>query len=72
MCPYVGGAANALWRHVEQHHQSHSGTYAHYTSMVQSSGMGKSRMVDEIAKKHFVIPINLRDPNEQGVVLSES
>lgn len=34
--------------------------YAHYTIIMQSSGMGKSRMIDELAKTHFVIPVNAR------------
>jgi len=35
-------------------------TYARYQFIIQSSGMGKSRMVDELSKGHFVIPVNLR------------
>lgn len=34
--------------------------YARLLAIVQSSGMGKSRMIDELAKNHFVIPLNLR------------
>jgi hypothetical protein len=34
--------------------------YGRYCSITQSSGMGKSRLVDEFSKKHFLIPINLR------------
>jgi hypothetical protein len=48
------------------HQDSH--VYAHYTTIVQSSGMGKSRMVDELARNHFVIPINLRGPHSNGIV----
>jgi hypothetical protein len=33
--------------------------YAPCCSIVQSSGMGKSRLLDEFSKKHFLIPINL-------------
>lgn len=40
--------------------------YAHYTSIVQSSGMGKSRTVDELAKDHFVIPLNLQKEDSTG------
>ena len=29
--------------------------------MIQSSGSGKSRLVDEVAKKVFAIPFNLRE-----------
>jgi hypothetical protein len=40
--------------------------YAHYAAIVQSSGMGKSRTVDELAKDHFVIPLNLREATSSG------
>ena len=39
--------------------------------MVQSSGMGKSRMIDELSKEHFVIPINLRT-KETGMVFLQA
>ncbi|KAH9016325.1 hypothetical protein EDB84DRAFT_1276909 [Lactarius hengduanensis] len=41
-------------------------TYARYCSIVQSSGMGKSRLLDEFSKKHFMIPINLRPEDARG------
>ncbi|KAH9015313.1 hypothetical protein EDB84DRAFT_1567750 [Lactarius hengduanensis] len=41
-------------------------TYARYYSIVQSSGMGKSRLLDEFSKKHFMIPINLRPEDARG------
>ena len=34
--------------------------YAKYISIVQSSGMGKSRMIDEVSKTKFMIPLCLR------------
>jgi len=34
--------------------------YARILSIVQSSGMGKSRLIDEFSKAYFVIPLNLR------------
>jgi hypothetical protein len=37
-----------------------------YCSIVQSSGMGKSRLVDEFSKDHFLIPINLRKQGAGG------
>jgi hypothetical protein len=33
--------------------------YARYCSIVQSSGMGKSRLVDEFSKDHFLVLVNL-------------
>jgi hypothetical protein len=38
--------------------------YARYTSIVQSSGMGKSRTVDELSKTHLVVPMNLRQESK--------
>lgn len=34
------------------------------TAIVQSSGSGKSRMVDEVAKHIFTIPFNIREAAE--------
>ena len=34
--------------------------YVGHTSIVQSSGSGKSRLVDEVAKSIFTIPFNIR------------
>ena len=42
--------------------------YAQYCVILQSSGMGKSRAVDEISKDRFVIPVVLRDPHSTGMV----
>ena len=32
--------------------------------LIQSSGYGKSRLVDELAKLVFTIPLNIRNPEE--------
>ena len=40
--------------------------YGHFCSIVQSSGMGKSRLLDEFSKEYFLIPINLRVPEARG------
>jgi hypothetical protein len=40
--------------------------YADYLPIVQSSGTGKSRMVDEVAKKLFTILFNLREDANGG------
>ena len=71
--PYVGKAPEALWNHiVRQYNPSEESVYAHYAAIIQSSGMGKSRTVDEMGKKHFVIPVNLRNPGAQGVAQNNS
>lgn len=46
--------------------------YRNFTSIVQSSGMGKSRTVDEASKIVFTLPFNIRDSKENGTSLSKS
>jgi hypothetical protein len=41
--------------------------YGRYCSIIQSSGMGKSRLLDELSKMHFMIPINLRGNRPGGL-----
>jgi hypothetical protein len=56
--------------HVKKYHAPDNfNVYAHYVAIVQSSGMGKSRTVDELGKKYFSIPINLREANSTGIFL---
>jgi hypothetical protein len=40
--------------------------YGRYCSILQSSGMGKSRLLDEFSKSFFLIPINLRAEGTTG------
>jgi len=65
--PFKGEAAEALWEHIKAHYNpADDSAYKHYAAIVQSSGMGKSRTVDELAKDHFVIPLNLREAKSTG------
>jgi hypothetical protein len=41
-------------------------SYNHSISIIQSSGMGKSRLVDAVAKIKFCFPFNLREPLVPG------
>lgn len=71
--PFQGDAAKVLWDHIVNHFQpSDSSVYARYATIVQSSGMGKSRSVDEMAKNHLVIPINLREEGLTGACSTET
>ncbi|KAJ2927619.1 hypothetical protein H1R20_g9470, partial [Candolleomyces eurysporus] len=63
---YIGKVAEALWTYLAGLDASVTNPYARYASIVQSSGTGKSRAVDEMSKTHFVIPINLRAPPTTG------
>ncbi|KAI9452701.1 hypothetical protein BJY52DRAFT_1225998 [Lactarius psammicola] len=40
--------------------------YGRYFSILQSSGMGKSRLLDEFSKSYFLIPLNLCASTDQG------
>ncbi|KAF8554216.1 hypothetical protein OG21DRAFT_1509127 [Imleria badia] len=62
---YVGGAADALWAHI-QTWSNERYFYPKYSAIVQSSGMGKSRTVDEMSKSHLVIPVNIQQPESSG------
>ncbi|KAH9019831.1 hypothetical protein EDB85DRAFT_1896484 [Lactarius pseudohatsudake] len=60
LSPFAGEhVLEALAKHVVEERRK-EGTYAPFCSIVQSSGMGKSRLVDEFSKTNFLIPINLR------------
>jgi hypothetical protein len=46
--------------------------YNHSIAIIQSSGMGKSRLVDAIAERKFCFPFNIRETlgsNQYGSVL---
>ncbi|SRR6266404_2158519 len=64
--PFIGKRAlEALEQHVVGVTRS-AMRYAPYCSIIQSSGMGKSRLLDEFSKNHFLIPINLRKRDAGG------
>ncbi len=64
--PFIGEAAlEALDEHVWNVKYENE-TYAQYGWIVQSSGMGKSRLLHEFSKEHFLIPINLRERGAGG------
>lgn len=58
---------NVLKKYIVQ--DTASPHYARYASITQSSGTGKSRMVDELAKKIFCIPC-LSAPTKVGMPLA--
>jgi hypothetical protein len=63
---YIGDASVELWNHIKNHYGSNEHVYANYLGIVQLSGMGKLRTVDEMSKHHFLIPVNLREVNSTG------
>src|ERR1700733_15010335 len=65
--PFVGtNALEALTLHVVRL-VSDQDLYGPHCSIVQSSGMGKSRLLDQFSKSNFVIPINLRMEGTSGM-----
>ena len=40
--------------------------YNHSIAIIQSSGMGKSRLVDSIAERKFCFPFNIREHLPSG------
>ncbi|KAG9080519.1 hypothetical protein FRC06_006480, partial [Ceratobasidium sp. 370] len=78
--PYIG-ATPKLFLQTLNHERESAGRpinqkpYNWSISVIQSSGMGKSRMVDEAANLIFTIPINIREKlrdEEQTYPLSDS
>lgn len=57
---YVGNAHDLLYEYLADFREFKN-IYARFTSIVQSSGMGKSRTVDELSRKHLVVPLCLRE-----------
>ena len=62
---YVGQAWKVLERKVHDAMQEEL-EYVRFFNVMQSSGMGKSRLVDEYSKHHIVIPLCLREDDETG------
>ncbi|CAE6508121.1 unnamed protein product [Rhizoctonia solani] len=70
--PYIGIAhqcfVDALNRYSQRNEgEATSRLYNKSVSVIQSSGMGKSRMVDEAANMVFTIPANLREDLPEGM-----
>ncbi|KAI9455312.1 hypothetical protein HD554DRAFT_2317739 [Boletus coccyginus] len=68
---YVGDVATVLRNHIKNAllgscDDDNRVLYAQYTAIIQSSGMGKSRAVDEMAKDELVIPMVLRPESSTG------
>jgi hypothetical protein len=60
--PFVGSIHKDMLEAINQ--MNRGPAYSTYMPIVQSSGMGKSRTTDELAKLVFTIPFNIRDGNE--------
>lgn len=66
MVDYVGNTAKLLAGTVDEMNQTReSKAHQNHLPIIQSSGTGKSRAVDEVAKQIFTIPIHLGP--DQGI-----
>ncbi|KAH8116519.1 hypothetical protein DFH11DRAFT_1876339 [Phellopilus nigrolimitatus] len=65
---FVGTVDEALWVHIKEclYERSLNKKYANLCPIIQSSGTGKSRAVDQLGRMHFILPICLRDPETTG------
>ena len=67
---YHGDALNAIKERLNRYEiaqQERSlAYYAKYITIIQSSGTGKSRLVDQLSKEFFTIGLTLRNANERG------
>ncbi len=59
---YAGNIADSVWGYARDNNIGH----VKYAFILQSSGTGKSRVMDELAKSHFLLPICLREDHAAG------
>jgi hypothetical protein len=64
--PFKGNAASVLLETISICLDKRREPYLRHSSVVNSSGTGKSRMVDEVAMKIITVPICLREHGSQG------
>jgi hypothetical protein len=64
--PYTGDAADTLYEMLCLYSKIDKELYSRTVPMLQSSGTGKSRTIDEFSKTNFVIPSNLREEGTTG------
>ncbi len=61
---YAGNIADSVWGYARDNNMGH----VKYAFILQSSGTGKSRAIDELAKSHFSLPICLREDHAAGAI----
>jgi hypothetical protein len=65
---FQGEAAEVLLDTIANYlDKQREGVYSRHTSIVNSSGTGKSRIVDEVATRIITVPMCLRNEGTQGV-----
>ncbi|KAL6303725.1 hypothetical protein BKA93DRAFT_786438 [Sparassis latifolia] len=65
--PYIGNAHVALLDAIKEMNRTRGDQgYANYVPIIQSSGTGKSRVVDQLASLVFTVPFNVREENVES------
>jgi hypothetical protein len=64
---YKGDAATVLLKSIADFLNKEREPYARQTNIMNSSGTGKSRMVDELARRIITVPMCLRPYEDQGM-----
>jgi|SRR6267142_414164 len=65
---FEGNAADVLLATISSYLHSQRNVYARHTCIVNSSGTGKSRMVDELSRRVITVPMCFRKDEAQGLV----
>ncbi|KAI1787021.1 hypothetical protein LXA43DRAFT_1098697 [Ganoderma leucocontextum] len=70
--PFIGTAHMALARNIQEMFKkaiddSPDRKHMTHASIIQSSGSGKSRLVDKVAETIFTIPFNIRDQRDAAI-----
>jgi hypothetical protein len=64
---FKGHAADALFSVISDLLNPNAMAYARATCIINSSGTGKSRSIDELSKRIITIPVCLRQEGSQGI-----
>ena len=75
--PFIGTAHTTLARNIqgmfkEAMYYWPNRKYMTHASLTQSSGSGKSRLLDKVAETIFTIPFNVRDASDAGSECSKT
>jgi hypothetical protein len=66
--PFRGEAADVLLMTISGYLNKQRSVYARYSTIINSSGTGKSRMVDQVSTKIITIPMCLRGEGTKGLI----
>jgi len=65
---FQGNAAKVLLATISNFLSKQRTVYSRHTCIVNSSGTGKSRMVDELSREVITVPMCLREAGSQGLI----